>query len=252
MRLENMLMYPVGSTQACRWGANLLAQAGIAMVDHPSPEVTHLLLDVPSFSPDGKLRGGGDLEPLLRMLPGTITIVGGNLSHPAVKDYNVLDLLQDGEYVAKNAAITADCALRVAAPRLKSTFAETPALIIGWGRIGKCLGKLLKSMGTEVTIAARKESDRAILEALGYRTLDIPEIPQALGQFGVIYNTVPERMLTQDQLAPYPQCLKIDLASRPGLEGEDVVIARGLPGLHTPESSGKLIAQTVLRLTGRE
>ena len=106
-------------------------------------------------------------------------------------------------------------------------------------------------MGTEVTVAARKESDRAMLEALGYRTLDIPEIPQVLEQFGVIYNTVPQKMLTQDQLSPYSKSLKIDLASQPGLEGEDVVIARGLPGLYAPESSGRLIAKTILRLTGR-
>lgn len=251
MRLENMLMYPLGSTPACRWAAKRLAQAGIAMVDHPSPEVTHLLLDVPSFSADGKLRGGGELKPLLRMLPDTITVIGGNLAHPELKDYPVLDLLKDGIYVANNAAITADCALRVAAPKLQTTFAETPALIIGWGRIGKCLAKLLQAMGTEVTVAARKESDRAMLEALGYRTLDIPEIPQVLEQFGVIYNTVPQKMLTQDQLSPYSKSLKIDLASQPGLEGEDVVIARGLPGLYAPESSGRLIAKTILRLTGR-
>ena len=251
MRLENMLMYPLGSTPACRWAAKQLAQAGIAMVDHPSPEVTHLLLDVPSFAADGKLRSGGELKPLLRMLPDTITVIGGNLAHPELKDYPVLDLLKDSIYVANNAAITADCALRVAAPKLQTTFAETPALIIGWGRIGKCLGKLLQAMGAKVTVAARKESDRAMLKALGYGALDIPEVPQALGQFDVIYNTVPQKMLTEDLLSPYPKCLKIDLASQPGLEGEDVVIARGLPGLYAPESSGRLIAKTILRLTGR-
>ena len=47
-------------------------------------------------------------------------------------------------------------------------------------------------------------------------------------------------------------CVKIDLASKPGIEDEDVIIARGLPGIHFPESSGKLIADTLLRLCQEE
>ena len=45
-------------------------------------------------------------------------------------------------------------------------------------------------------------------------------------------------------------CLKIDLASLPGMDGSDVIVARGLPNLEAPESSGHLIAKTVLRLKG--
>ena len=45
-----------------------------------------------------------------------------------------------------------------------------------------------------------------------------------------------------------PECLKIELASVSGMEGDDVIIARGLPGIWAPETSGRLIARTVLRL----
>ena len=38
------------------------------------------------------------------------------------------------------------------------------------------------------------------------------------------------------------------LASQQGIEGEDVLIARGLPGKEAPESAGRLIAETVLKL----
>lgn len=41
-------------------------------------------------------------------------------------------------------------------------------------------------------------------------------------------------------------CLKIELASLPGIAGDDVIPARGLPGIYVPESSGKLIADTLL------
>lgn len=250
--MGNMLVYTIGSTAACRYAAGFLEKAGIGLVDHPSPEVTHLLLDVPGFGADGTLRGGGDVKEILKMLPSGITVVGGNLSHPALEGYQTLDLLKDAAYLAENAAITADCALQVAAPNMVTTFAGSPALVIGWGRIGKCLGQLLRAMGTEVTIAARKETDRAMVRALGFKAVDIGGISKVLPWCRLIFNTAPELLLHKKQLALYKNCVKIDLASKPGMEGEDVIRARGLPGVYAPESSGKLIADTFLRLTGEE
>ena len=40
----------------------------------------------------------------------------------------------------------------------------------------------------------------------------------------------------------------IDLASKPGMGGENVIVARGLPGKMQPEQSGQLIAETFMRL----
>ena len=55
-------------------------------------------------------------------------------------------------------------------------------------------------------------------------------------------------MITEEAL-PYCQkdCIKIELASQPGIAGNDVINARGLPNLEAPETSGELIARTVLR-----
>lgn len=242
-----MLVYPVGNTEACRYASVFLKQAGVGLVDHPAPEVTHLLLDVPSFGADGRLRGGGELKRILEMLPSDIVVVGGNLMHPALEGYQVIDLLKDAQYLAVNAAITADCALQVAAPLLTTTFADSPALIIGWGRIGKCLGQLLRAVGADVTIAARKETDRAMIRALGFAAVDTGGISDLLSKYRLLFNTVPELILHKGELRGCRNCVKIDLASKPGINGDDVVWARGLPGIHAPESSGRLIAETFLR-----
>lgn len=249
--MRNMLIYPAGCTAACECAASFMAQSGIPIIDHPAPEVTHLLLDVPSFGSDGKLRDGSDVCSLLERLPPDVTVVGGNLSHPALKSHNTMDLLQDAQYLSRNAAITADCALRVAAPLIPVTFSQIPVLVIGWGRIGKCLGKLLNAVDADVTIAARKESDRASILSLGYQTLEIGEIPGRLSDYRLIFNTVPALILHKQELDLCRKCVKIDLASKQGLEGGDVLLARGLPGIHTPESSGKLIAERFLKLAGR-
>ena len=245
--MTNPLIYPIGATAASRYAAAFLAQAGLPLVDHPTPEVTHLLLDVPSFGPDGALRGGGALEKILETLPQYITGAGGNLDHPALDGYRKIDLRQDADYIAENAAITADCALQVAAPLLTCTLSRSPALVIGWGRIGKCLSQLLKAIGNDVTIAARKPADRAMVQALGYTAAD-PSLLADLSRYRVIFNTAPAPVLDREQLALCKNCVKIELASKKGLDCGDVVWARGLPGVYAPETSGRLIADTLIRL----
>ena len=235
------LIYPIGSTQACRFAAEYLYKEGFPLVDHPTPEATHLLLDAPSFESDGLLKNGQSPERILEMLPQYITVIGGNLDHPCLEGYRCQDLLKDETYLAANAAITAECALQVAAPLLNRTFRDSSVLVIGWGRIGKCLGKLLKDLGSNVAVAARKEADQAMLSALGYRAVD----PRNLkGDYQLIFNTAPAPIPGTDQ---FRNSVKIDLASKRGLIGDNVVWARGLPGIHAPESSGRLIANTVVK-----
>lgn len=246
--MKPILVFPAGTTDAIRFAADLLHRNGIALIDHPAPEITHLLLDVPSFSPDGNLRDGRNPQTLLERIPEDLTIIGGSLDHPVMNPYRKMDLLADESYLAQNAAITSDCAMRVAAPLLKTAFRDTHALVIGWGRIGKCLAKLLKAMDVPVTVAARKEKDRAALVSLGY---DAMEMHGDLSRFRLIFNTVPE-IVFPDEILHTRNCIKIDLASRRGLSGEDVVHAKGLPGRMVPESSGRLIAQTVLRILKEE
>ena len=220
---------------------------GVNVADTPCSGVRYLLLDVPSFQPDGTLRQGGSLEEILDRLPGDIQVCGGNLKHPALEKYGTLDFLQDESYLCENAYITAECALDVALPYLGRTIRNCPVLILGWGRIGKCLGQLLNALEADVTIAIRNPQHRAIIHALGYDAVDISEAP--LNHYRLIYNTVPYPVLNRERMSQCRgDCVKIELASKDGMEGDDIIIARGLPGIHMPESSGELIAKTFLRL----
>lgn len=245
--MDSVLIYHKGTTAACARAAAFLSDGGIGLVDHPTPEVTHLLLDVPSFAPDGELRGGGQLGEVLERLPHSTVVIGGGLSHSDLHKHRAWDLLEDEAYLAKNAAITAHCALEIAASALETTFRETPTLIVGWGRIGKCLTAQLAALGCPLTVAARNLKDRAMLAALGLRAVDISEIPGLLPRTRLLVNTVPAPILEGNLLDAFPKCVKLDLASAPGLVGTGVICARGLPGRYAPESSGRLIAQTILK-----
>ena len=234
------IFYSTGHTDALVHAIRLLHDAGVEFVPCPDRNVTHLLLPVPSFDPDGRIKGGGSLEALLWQLKDDVTVIGGGLGLPELSGYKTIDLLEDDEYVSANAAITACCAIRVAAGQLPVMWKGCPVLVLGWGRIGKCLAQLLHRMEADVTVAARKASDRAMLRALGCKAAPIDVIDTC--RYRVIFNTAPEMIL--------PECpgkaVKIDLASVRGIGGDDVIWARGLPGKYAPESTGSLIAQRVL------
>lgn len=252
--MNDLTFYLADSSGALRHAGEYLTRQGYNIERHPGPNITHLLLPVPSLEADGRIKGGADLAELLSQLPENITVIGGNLSHPCLQGYKTVDFLQDPLYLAQNAAITAHCAVKVALARLPVTLQGCPVLVIGWGRIGKCLAALLKAMGAMVTVAARKESDRAMLRALGYETEVTDKLSFGLTRYRVIFNTVPLTVLTKEKVCfCSPDCLKIDLASKLGIVGEDVIWARGLPGKDAPETSGNLIARTCIRLAaGKE
>lgn len=224
-------LLPAGNSAAVRHAARILEAQGFAVTDVPDDTVTHVLLNVPCAD------SGEELRFLLDRLPEDVTVIGGRLPPLPCR---TADLLEDPFYIAENANITAHCAIRLAMEALPITLDNCSVLVVGWGRIGKCLVRLLRGLGADVTVAARKEADRAILTALGIRAVPIP----CKTDHRVIFNTVPEMVL--------PDCgdsaLKIDLASKPGVGGSGVILARGLPGKYAPESSGALIARTILQM----
>lgn len=243
--MQNVLIYPVGTTKACQAAARLLAQKGVPITDHVTPEATHLLLDVPSFQADGQLRGGGSPAQLLRTLPEHITLIGGNIPHSYPY---AIDLLKDETYVTENAAITAECAIVLAEQKVPFVLRGNPVLIVGWGRIGKHLTRILRALGAEVSVLSTSAAHRAEASSFGLRALQTRELPTEIAQFRVIFNTAPALIIPKELSGKCVDCLKMDLASKPGIEGDDVIHANGLPGIHAPESSGKLIAQTILHL----
>lgn len=247
MNLDERVFYIGEKNRALEVVAGVLTQRGIAVTDTPSKSVTHLLLGAPCRS------DAPELKALLKKLPRNVQILGGFLDRTELKGYDRADLLLDPEYLAQNAAITAHCALQVVMEALPVTLDQCQVLILGWGRIGKCLAQLLKALGAQVVVAARNPEHRAMIRALGFEAEALPLTQCILSRFRVVLNTVPSPLLSAEALAGcHHHCVKIELASRPGLEGEGIIDAKGLPGRLAPESAGKLIARTVLRLSAQK
>ena len=241
--MSHRVYFTADGGDALKFAMEHLKLRGAKITDLPSPIVTDVLLGVPCRT------SSEDLNSILAALSPEVRIYGGFLDREELKGYQRYDLLKSEGYLAKNAAITAHCALQLAAQRLPVILPGCQVLVLGWGRIGKCLAKLLKDTGCDVTVGVRKEEQRAILEALGYNGAVLPLQEYTLPQFRAIFNTIPSPILSADTLDLCRDgCVKLELASEDGLAGKDVLIARGLPGKMAPESSGHLIAQTVMAL----
>ena len=251
--VSKLIFYPINNSAVLCAASEALKQKGYGVVNQPCESVTHLLLPVPSFDESGSVKGGGDLNGILSKLPKHVTIIGGNIPKDRFPAHKIIDLLQDLTYLADNAAITAYCAVRLAMMELPVMLRGCRVLIIGWGRIGRCLAALLWALEADVTIAARGEEQRAMAHALGYHAEDTAQLGENLNSFRLIFNTAPAPVLSEEQIEHCrDHCLKIDLASTLGIAGKHVIWARGLPGKDAPESSGKLIAKTAIRLIEKE
>lgn len=231
--MEQTNIYIPIPTPALTHAARMLQCAGVRLAD--SAECADYLL-YPSPTP---------LTALDDYCHGA-TIIGGNLDF-LNSCVSRIDLLKDPFYLSDNAAITAEAALGLILSNLTCAITEAEILILGWGRIGKCLTHQLKALNAPITVFARKPEDQAMLRALGYHPITPEALSSALPRFRCVVNTVPASILSGDQGKMLrPDCFKLDLASIRSIPGDGVLHARGLPGKYKPESSGKLIARTIL------
>lgn len=231
---------------ALRYCAGYLQAMGLTITVSPAPDTTCLILPVPSFT----IHKAAAEELISRTAPH-VRICGGNLQTPLLADRRTVDFLQDPYYLADNASITADCALQFLESRLEKDLRSCRILILGWGRIGKCLTHQLTHLNAPITVYARKPEDRAMLRSLGYHPITAEELPRALQKFRCVVNTAPASILSKENGKMLrPDCFKLDLASIRSIPGDGVLHARGLPGKYKPESSGKLIARTILYHVG--
>lgn len=220
--------------------ADYLSKLGLSVTTKPAPDVTHLLLPIPSFP-----NGDEYLAHILADLPDDVIVSGGNLNSALLEHSCKVDFLQDPYYLAENAAITARCAVEIL--KDKTSLSNCHALILGWGRIGKCLGFELMRHRANITIAARKTADLAMIRALGFGASHIQDVQDSLPLFDAVINTVPVMLLPTMNCKP--ECICIELASKPGMVGSNIINARGLPGRMAPKESGMLIAETFVRLS---
>jgi dipicolinate synthase subunit A len=156
-----------------------------------------------------------------------------------------------------NAIPTAEGAIQIAMEELPITLNGSQVLILGYGRIGKVLSRMLAGIGAVVTVEARKYSDLAWIKANGQKSVYINDLKTVTGKMDLIVNTIPHKILDSDLLETLGKdCLVIDLASKPGgvdfekakALGIKVIWALSLPGKVAPVTAAGFIKQTVYNI----
>lgn len=222
-----------------------------------------VLLGLPA-SDDCKINSAPaiSIDSFVSMLDDETIVTGGKLS-PALKKaleekgVYYADYLDREEFAILNAVPTAEGAIEIAMRHLPKTLHGMKVLVVGFGRIGKVLAKMLAALGADVTCSARKCSDLAWIKVYGYTPVTTNRIAETACEYQLIFNTVPHMIFDREMLQIVRgDALITDLASTPGgvdfdeakKLGINVIWALSLPGKASPESAGEIIADTLMNI----
>ena len=250
--LEKAVMPPsvsrAGCLQSCVYGADCVvlpvpAESGALLNTPLSDNVLPMPELISALWPEQLLCGGkfGDESCALA----------------ARRELTVVDMLRRSDFAAGNAALTAEAALGLMMAESERTLQGSRVLVCGWGRIGKLLTVKLRALGAEVTVAARSAEDRAMAAALGCGAVDHGRLEGEIGNFDMVVNTVPARVITDPMLCMMADgAMVMELASPPGgfdrrlaeNIGLRVIHAPGLPGKCVPLSAAALMKETLYRI----
>ncbi len=201
-----------------------------------------------------------DIGQFLGDIGKTALVLGGAFS-PAVKaafaakELRFIDLMERDDLAAANALPTAEGAVAMAMEQMEITLSGSRSCVVGCGRCGRVLARLLAAMGSRVTVTARRPGQLTWIADQGWTPLETGRLAQGAGEWDVVFNTVPAPVVDRRVLdALGPGAVVIDLASRPGStdfpyaaqRGITAVLAPGLPGKVAPKTAGLILRDTIL------
>jgi len=223
-----------------------------------------VFLPVPYKAPDGSLKAPFSenklaLDDIVERYPLSAWMLGG--ADARVRELlagrRVFDLLKDEAFLVYNAVLTAQGAICAYLKDSETALCGLRCVVTGYGRIAKVLCGLLKANAAHVIAVARKYSDLEVIRAEGMTALHMSALRQALKNADVVFNTVPEHIFGEEEIACIPKKTRVvELASPPyGMDvarvkelGVDARIEAGLPGRYFPVSA----AGAMLRAFERE
>ena len=184
-------------------------------------------------------------------------LIAGNINireELEAKGVQFTDLLKREEFSVLNTIATAEGTIQIAMEETQRTVHGSNVLVMGFGRIGKVLAKMLDGIGAKVYCEARKNEDISWIKAYGYNPVHLNDLNENLNKFDIIINTIPFQILDAERLDLIKkESIIIDLASNPGGvdrkaardRGIKVIWALSLPAKVAPLTSAEFIKETL-------
>jgi len=232
--------------------------------------VDAVVLPVSGVDEEGKVQAQFSSELLVLddthfdALPGHVQIFTGIARKRLTaacqeRGLRLIKLMELDEVAILNSIPSAEGAIQYAMQHTDFTIHGSNAVVLGFGRCGITLARMLHGIGAKVTVCARREADLARVQEMNVAACAMTDIREAVQGADLIFNTVPSPILTADVLAKVPKsCVIIDIASAPGgtdfrfadKRGIKAMLAPSLPGIVAPRTAGQILARTVCRLLG--
>lgn len=174
-------------------------------------------------------------------------------------DGRLFDYTKREDFNIRNAVLTAEGVIGLLVAESPDSVFGSRILVLGYGRIGRILSGLLRDMGAEVTVAARREAARAGVRAAGMQSCDFDL--RNPDNYCFVINTVPSPVLAESHIKRLSaDTVIIDLASAPGgvdkkaaeAHGIRCIHALALPGRTAPAAAGRIIKDTIRNIMKEE
>ncbi len=229
-----------------------------------------LLLSMPIRSASAPIKMSGDYSPtvsrLLSLVGKGTVIFAGYISDDILMlaknlGLRMFDYAAAPGFAERNAVPTAEGAAKLVIENTEGTVMHAKIAVLGYGRTGKAVAELLKSMDADVTIAARNDLARTVALTRGLKAVHTDELKEMMPNFDAVINTIPSLIITGKMLSRMqPRCPIIELASAPGGVDKDravkhgirVINAPGLPAVVAPRAAGEIVAASVLEIIKEE
>lgn len=199
---------------------------------------------------------GEDINFLLKKVEQNQRIFYGNLKDNPFENNGYCYYL-DKNFLEYNSKLTAQGVLKLIFDNIQSDITDLKIALVGYGKCGEAIGRLLIANDTDVTVFSRSLLSRINCEKQGCSWKNINEINSNFTDYDVIINTVPANIISSKAINSLTaRNLYIEVASQPygfdiseaDLKGFKYINGYSLPGRFTPVSAGKNIAQTVMRM----
>ena len=200
-----------------------------------------------------------NIETLFDKLPENADFFAGNIPdevrrYAQGKGIRAYDMMKDELVAARNAVATVEGVVAEAITRSPVNLTKSRCLVLGYGRCGRTLTRLLKSFLCRVLVFEKDMTRAADAFVVTDGIVTETDLTDAIGNVDFIFNTVPERILPEERLRHVGESTWIlDIASVPGgldyraaeALSVNAVLLPGLPGRYAPASSAVILADFI-------
>lgn len=169
------------------------------------------------------------------------------------------DYMEEPTIAVYNSIATAEGTIAEIIRTYPQNLHGTKVLILGFGKCARTLAAKLKALDAKVSIAARAKN--ALMEAYtgGYHAVKLDALSGVIGEYPIIINTIPARILNRQELAHLREGAAVyEIASMPyGADmdaakelGIAIFICPALPAKYAPVSSAEILKQYIMEKQG--